>query len=222
MFSAIMISAIGTHHRIKHLTKPKAEARLPPLEIFRQVRATLWERSFLSLFGAAMFGAVATGPTALAFLLLFLFLGLSSGQTGLLTLAVFGSAVIGTLLAPIATRHMGKKRAAILIGSIAVIGSAAHRVASDRCDAGKWQPVRVLVCVLRQSHRRWPDHLFQVLITSMMADLVEQDEVRNHRRSEGVFASAMTFVRKNGAGPWTHDGDPCAGGCRLPDGCFAG
>ena len=30
----------------------------------------------------------------------------------------------------------------------------------------------------------------------MMADLVEQDEVRNHRRSEGVFASAMTFVRK--------------------------
>ena len=198
MFSAIMISAIGTHHRIKHLTKPKAEARLPPLEIFRQVRATLWERSFLSLFGAAMFGAVATGlTTALAFYFYSYFWGFSSGQTGLLTLAVFGSAVIGTLLAPIATRHMGKKRAAILIGSIAVIGSPLPivlRLIGVMPENGNpfvfWFvfcanliDVGLIIC-------------FQVLITSMMADLVEQDEVRNHRRSEGVFASAMTFVRK--------------------------
>jgi Na+/melibiose symporter-like transporter len=37
---------------------------------------------------------------------------------------------------------------------------------------------------------------FQILASSMLADLVEQAEVRTGRRSEGLFFAAATFVRK--------------------------
>jgi Na+/melibiose symporter-like transporter len=38
---------------------------------------------------------------------------------------------------------------------------------------------------------------FQILYTSMMADLVEQSELKTGRRSEGVFFSSITFIRKS-------------------------
>jgi Na+/melibiose symporter-like transporter len=37
---------------------------------------------------------------------------------------------------------------------------------------------------------------FQVLIASMIADLVEQSELKTGRRSEGVFFAANTFIQK--------------------------
>ncbi len=38
---------------------------------------------------------------------------------------------------------------------------------------------------------------FQILYASMTADLVEQAELKTGRRSEGVFFSSVTFVRKS-------------------------
>lgn len=38
---------------------------------------------------------------------------------------------------------------------------------------------------------------FQILLSSMMADLVEQSELETGRRSEGIFFSAVTFIRKS-------------------------
>jgi GPH family glycoside/pentoside/hexuronide:cation symporter len=37
---------------------------------------------------------------------------------------------------------------------------------------------------------------FQILVASMMADLVDQSELKTGRRSEGVFFAASTFIRK--------------------------
>ena len=38
---------------------------------------------------------------------------------------------------------------------------------------------------------------FQILYMSMIADLVEQSELKTGRRSEGVFFSATTFIKKS-------------------------
>jgi glycoside/pentoside/hexuronide:cation symporter, GPH family len=37
---------------------------------------------------------------------------------------------------------------------------------------------------------------FQILAAAMMADLVEQSELKTGRRSEGTFVAAATFIRK--------------------------
>ena len=41
---------------------------------------------------------------------------------------------------------------------------------------------------------------YQILAASMMADLVEQGEVKTGNRSEGLFFAAATFMRKFGEG----------------------
>ena len=38
---------------------------------------------------------------------------------------------------------------------------------------------------------------FQILTSSMMADLVEHSELKTGRRSEGVFSAAISFIRKS-------------------------
>jgi len=195
--SAILISAIGTHSRIPHLRAPPPKRRITLGVVFKEMFETLGNRSFLALFGAAMFGAVAAGlSTALAFYVLNFFWGFDSQQSGFITLGVFLSAIIGTVMAPIATRTIGKKRAAMIIGLIAFVGSPLP-IVLKLADVLPDDPtfvfwfvfvagtidVGLIIC-------------FQTLFVSMIADLVEQAELKTGRRSEGVFFAAVTFIRK--------------------------
>ncbi len=198
MFASIVVSAIGTHGHIPHLSQPMKQPKRPFLDILREVRLMLWERNFLALFIAALFGAVATGlTTALSFIFYTYFWSFSSEQIGLLTFGVFGSAILGSVLAPIATKTFGKKPAAMVIGLIAFLGSPMPivlRLMGILPDDGSpfvfWFvfvttliDVGLIIC-------------FQILTTSMMADLVEQSELKTNKRAEGVFASSKTFIRK--------------------------
>jgi Na+/melibiose symporter-like transporter len=144
-----------------------------------------------------MFGAVAAGlASALNFYLFGFFWGFSEQQIGVLVLGVFASAILGGLLAPLATRTIGKKRGAILIGLAAFIGSPLPIVlrlfgllpedpdfvflfvlVAGVLDVG------LIIC-------------FSILFSSMIADLVEQSELKTGRRAEGLFFSATTFIRK--------------------------
>jgi glycoside/pentoside/hexuronide:cation symporter, GPH family len=204
MFVGIMGSALGTHSRIPYLKGPPPRRDLTVGKIFKEILETLSNRSFLSLFAAAAFGAVATGlSAALSFYFLNYFWQFSSQQNGFITMGVFGSAIIGALLAPIASRTIGKKKGAIIIGLIAFLGSPMPivlRLLGVLPDNGDpfvfWfvftctlVDVGLIIC-------------FQILSASMMADLVEQSEIKTGRRSEGVFFAAVAFIRQmvNGLG----------------------
>jgi Na+/melibiose symporter-like transporter len=197
ILAAILTSAAGTHARIAHLRPPPPKRRRTLGGVFAEIFDTLASRSFVALFVAAIFGAIATGlASALAFYLLTYFWGFSSEQIGVITIGVFASAFIGAGLAPWVTRAIGKKRGAVVIGLVAFIGSPLPIVLRlvgmlpDNPAFVFWFvfiagtiDVGLIVC-------------FQILFTSMIADLVEQAEVRTGRRSEGVFFSAATFIRK--------------------------
>jgi len=198
IFLAIVVSAAGTHSRIVHFRPPPPQRNLTLPTVFKEIFHTVSDRSFVALFLAAMFGAIAAGlSAALAFYFTTYMWGFTSQQTGLVTMSVFVSAVFGAGLAPVVTRTIGKKRGAMIIGSIAVLGSPLPIIlrilgimppnddpfvfwfvfTATMIDVG------LIIC-------------FQVLAASMMADLVEQAELKTGRRSEGIFFSASTFIRK--------------------------
>ncbi len=199
MFVTILISIIGTRSRIPYLKKPPPARRVTPSLVFNEIRETLSNRSFLALFVAALLGALATGLAAsLAFYFYTYFWEFTSIETGLITMGVFIAAIIGFVLAPIVTRRMGKKRGAMLVGMVAFIGA----------------PLPILLRLLEVLPENGTSFVFwfvftagvvdlgliicfQILYTSMMADLVEQSELKTGRRSEGVFFSATTFIRKS-------------------------
>ena len=199
IFLAIIVSSLGTHSHIARLKLPPPKRTIGLGTIFREIFETLANRSFVALFLAAMLGAVATGLAAsLSFYFSTYFWGFSPQQIGWLTTCIFVSAIIGAILAPIVTRTIGKKRGAMAIGLLAFLGAPMPIVlrllgivpengdpfvfwfvlVTSMIDVG------LIIC-------------FQILAAAMLADLVEQAELRTGRRSEGIFFAAATFIRKS-------------------------
>ena len=203
IFTAIMVSAIGTHHRIPTLSKPTEHSEpFSAKRLFREMFETLSEKSFIALFVATIIFSVALGlNTALAFLMLNYFWGFSEFQIFIWTATVFVSAALAFFIAPWATRRWGKKRATITLGLFAFT----------------IQPLPVLLRLVELMPENGDPVLFPLILTinifdlaliiavqttayAMIADLVESNQVRTGRRTEGVYYAAMTFTRKTTQG----------------------
>ena len=199
IFIAIIGSAMGTHSRIPHLKAPPAKRKMTPKLIFGEIFQTLADKSTAALMLSTLFGAVATGVAAsLAFYILTYFWELSGEQIFIWTSLVFVSAVLGTVIAPIASRTLGKKRGAIVLG-IAAFGVAPFavmgRLMGFMPDNG--DPLLFPLLLVLNTLDIGLIIAVQILAASMIADLVEQSELRTKRRSEGIFFSAITLTRKS-------------------------
>ncbi|MFT5776507.1 MFS transporter, partial [Hyphomonas sp.] len=151
-----------------------------------------------ALFLATLFGLLASGISAsLNQYINGLFWGFTTDQTALLTVAVYFSAVIALIVAPIIGKTLGKKRGAIIIGVLAFTIA----------------PAPVLARVLGLMPPNGTDLLFNIIISitifdlaliiatqmlmgSMIADIVEDSELATGRRSEGIFFAGISFIRK--------------------------
>jgi len=202
IFIAIMISALGTHGHIKHLQPPPPKREIGVYRAFRDIFETLFDPSFTALFIATLFGAVATGVSgALAFQMLSFFWEFSQDQIFIWTTLVIISAILGTAIAPQITKALGKKKAVIVLGILA-FGAA---------------PMPIVLRLMGLMPENGDPALFpiiaavntldvaliialQAVLYSMIADLVEQSELKTGRRSEGVFYAAVTFTRKSNQG----------------------
>jgi Na+/melibiose symporter-like transporter len=199
MLITMLASGIGTHHMIPQLRSGPPPQRHSLKAIFAEILAMLANRDFTALFMASMMGAVAAGiSSSLSFYFSAYFWGFSSQQIGLITMSVFASAVIGSALAPLVTRQLGKQRGAIMIGLLAglllplpIVLRLFDLLPPNGDPAIFWMvfattmiDVGLIIC-------------FQILGSSMLADLVEAAEVRRGTRNEGLFFAANTFIRKS-------------------------
>ncbi len=199
MLLAILVSAVGTHSRIAHMPPAPPKRTIKLETILKEISETLANRSFAAIFGAGMLFGVGTGMYAsLAFYFSAYFFGFTPQQIGWITMSVFLSAIIGSALAPFVTRTIGKKRGAILMGLIGYCGGPliitlrlfdvlppnGHPFVFWFYLIATTFDVALIIC-------------YQTLSASMLADLVEQAELKTGRRSEGLFFAAATFIRKS-------------------------
>ncbi len=195
---AILLSSLGTHNQIPFLTQPPPKRHLTLRKIFREIFEAVTEPDFLKLFISALFGAVATGLSAgLAFYFLTYFWGFDSIERGQIILGTFIAAAIAFVLAPMISRKLEKKRGAMMIGFVAFLGA----------------PLPIVLRLLDLLPPNGTDFIFwfifffniidlgliitfQILVHAMVADVVEQHELKTGLRSEGVFTAAAIFSRK--------------------------
>lgn len=199
MFSAIMISALGTHRAIPYLQKTESvPGGFSVWRLIREVFETLSSKSFGALFIATLFANTASGVSgALTFYIYGYFWGFSSDQASLITASVFFSAIGAFLIAPRISKLLGKKRAALIVGFCAFTLA----------------PLPVFLRLFGLMPPNGNPILFpliftivmvdlaliisvQILVQSMIADLVEDSQLRTNRRNEGVFFAAISFTRK--------------------------
>jgi glycoside/pentoside/hexuronide:cation symporter, GPH family len=198
---AILVSAIGTHRFIPYLRQPPARA-LGIRGIFHELGETLSNRSFLALFAAGVFAAMAAGlQAALQIYINTYFWELTSSQISVLVLIAFASAVIAFIAAPILSRRFGKKHAAIgvslagvAIGPLPILLRLADLFpanASPKLLPSLLVFNLVTIALVIMSG---------ILTSSMAADIVEDSELSTGRRSEGVFVAANAFIQKTVSG----------------------
>ncbi len=198
MFVAILVSAIGTHDRIPHLKPPPPKKAFNLIRTVSEIKETVSNNSFLVLFVASIFFYLAAGVNAgLNTYFNFYYWEFTTTEVLILTLLVFFSAAIALILAPRVSARVGKKQAIMMIGTVAI----------------SFAPLPYIA----RSLNLWPDNntdtlliamgaftLFevaliisvQILIASMVADVVEESELKTSRRSEGVFYAARSFAQK--------------------------
>ena len=195
MLLAMTVSAAGTHARIPTLSSP------PPSRSLREqtglMRESLSNPSFLSLMGAGVIGAVASGlSSSLSVYFSTFFWGFTPQQISLITLAIFFSAFAGAMLAPPLTRRFGKKRAAAGLALCAALISPAPIILRLAGVLGEDSSLTFIVVFVFGQIDVCLVVCMQVLLVSMMSDVAEDSEVRTSRRSEGLFFSANTFMAK--------------------------
>ena len=198
IFLAIMISALGTHKMIPDLKPPPPARQMSVGLIYREVFETLASRSFLALFLAALFGAIASGvSTTLSFYFSTFFWGFTTEQIGLISLSVVISALMAFFISPAISKRLGKKRGAITIGLMAFTVAPAPiflrllGLMPENGDPALFPLVLSIIVVDVALIIA-----YQTLSSSMIADLVEEAEIKTQRRNEGVFFASVTFVRK--------------------------
>jgi Na+/melibiose symporter-like transporter len=211
IFVAILVSTAATHRFIPWLR----QAPIRPITAVGQTReifATLKNHAFFVATLSGMFTAIA--GSCKSFLDLFFnlyFWGFTQTQLSILTVASLVAGVGGVLGAPFLGRWLGKKRAAITaylialgVGVTPLLGRLMGLLPQNG-DPLLFQLilVEVLINIFFAS-------MTGIMLVSMIADVVEDAEVKTGRRSEGLLFSADNLFKKI-----TSAGGPMMGAAML-------
>jgi Na+/melibiose symporter-like transporter len=202
MCTAILISARGTHSYIPHLRRPETPKPFDVLRIVRELRETLSNRSFLFLFVAGLFMALAMGvSTSLNLYFNTYFWELRPEEIFLIVMLQFGSALIALVTAPKVSRRLGKKRAALGLMLIGIVfGSLPIALRLIELFPGNESAWLLPILMAHGMIEVAIVISASILLTSMTADLVEDIEITTGRREEGLLLATRSFSGKVVAG----------------------
>jgi GPH family glycoside/pentoside/hexuronide:cation symporter len=197
MVIAIIVSALGTHGEIKRLPQPAIE-RQTLRQNFRELWATVQNRAFVILMIASVCAYTNQGISYSMSNYLYTYVwGLKGLILVWLTVGLFAGVLVAFVIAP----RIGKRGNKHLAAGWFVIGGMAFNTSPY------W--LRLLDLFPHPGNPALLPVLFSFLIVgtasnvsafilgaSMMADVVEDSEIKTGRRSEGVFFAGSFFVQK--------------------------
>lgn len=197
MGAAILTSAAGTHKEIPNLPNPPIE-RQTFRENLRELADTVKNRAFAILMLAGLCAYTVQGISYAMSTYLYTYVwGFQGVVFVYATVALFGGVLVAFVAAPRIGKRMSKPRAAagaVAIGATLNIAPYALRLLQVLPDVG--QPALLPILLVFFAAATACNVSAFILGASMMADVVEDSEMRTGRRSEGVFFAGSFFVQK--------------------------
>ena len=197
IFLSIMISCVGTHRFIASIVhEPRIQSTWR--EKMNELRGTLTNRSFLALTVSGVIGAVAIGlRSGLDFYISAYFFELTPAQMSYLAVAALLAAFAGVVIAPVISRWFGKKLAMIGVFFASLFASITPIVMRllGLLPLNGTHALFVIVLVSTFGAATLGLTGF-ILVTSMMADVVEDAAVSTGQRSEGLLFAANGLIGK--------------------------
>jgi GPH family glycoside/pentoside/hexuronide:cation symporter len=195
--TAILLSGMSTQSRIPYLSKPTVHA--PTLRaMLREVGATLNNRSYIALIAAGMMMSISIGAkTALEVYFQLYYWVLTQAQLSVLVGATAIGILLAIALAPILARKFGKRRVAVFVIIGGILGNAGP-VLARLADLMPANGTRLLFGILfADSVATFCMAIItNILLTSMLNDVIEDVEVKTGYRSEGLLLAADSMFRK--------------------------
>ncbi len=196
-FVTLIISALATQRFVPFMYKPAAK-RPSFGEMLSEVRVALGNRNFASLAVSGFIFGVAVGITGgLQTYFLTYYWELGSSDLRALGYWAIPGALAGLIIAPYLARAFGKKRAALTTFFMSIfcvtIPITARLLGLMPPNSSPWV-LRILIIDAIATG------LFSitgfVIVTGMLADVVEEAQVKSGKRSEGVLFAADSLLRK--------------------------
>jgi Na+/melibiose symporter-like transporter len=197
IFLSIIISCLGTHRFIPSLVHTPS-VRGAWREKLREIRGTLTNRSFLALMVAGVVGAISTGlRQGLDFYISSYFFELTPAQMSYLAVAALLAAFAGVVLAPAISRWFGKKPAMIgvffasLFASIMPITMRLFELLPPNGTRALFAIIFAFTFIAVALGLTG-----FIIVSSMMADVVEDAAVSTGQRAEGLLFAANGLIAK--------------------------
>ena len=196
---SIIISSVGTQQAAASMPQPTEPLRIREIwSEMRQIAQSLSNENFLWLFIYSLIvGAAAGLSTALYLYNVSYFFQFSGPQIAVTAIFVFFSPGVAMWLAPKLGLALGKKQTAIL----AICGAILlYPIPYIGTLVGFWPEAGSSASLYIYSFFVFAEVVGfivgGVMLDSMMADIVEDSEVKTNRRSEGLFYAARSFAAK--------------------------
>ena len=198
MLISMLISTFGTHHWIPKLRKPPVGPKKSVITIGKEMLETVADRSFLMVMCAALTKGMALGISgSLTLYMNTFFWELNSTQLAILVFDGFFSALFAAWITPRIAKRFGKKSTIIwfFAGSF-IIGVAPQVLRVFGLFFENGSPWLVPTLFVHGAIFGTLGIGSTILAASMIADCVEDSELRTGRRSEGLFFSANSLMQK--------------------------
>ena len=197
MFVSIMISSLGTHRFIATLVHEPRQAH-NWRERLQELTGTLTNRSFLALMISGFVGAIANGlTTTLDLYFTTYYWELTPAQISYFAGMALLAAFLGVGLAPLASRRYDKKHSMIglfVLSTVTGAGPVTLRLLG-------WFPENhspFLLPILLANYLMVATFALTgfIIVSSMIADVVEDAAVMTGQRSEGLLFAANGLLYK--------------------------
>ena len=133
MFAAILISSLGTLHRVKYFRMPPAREKIGPIRTLVQMKSTFAHKGFLAIVAFGVLKYTSVGMTSALNIYFGTYLwGLNSAQLAVLTIDSLTGAFLALFIAPWASRKIGKRNAAFGLAIITARPADTVRSRSDK------------------------------------------------------------------------------------------
>lgn len=198
MTVVILISAIGTHHCIKRLSKAPRRTSTTIIDTFKGILGTLKNKAFLVLVVASIFSLTNQGLMFALSTYLNTYVWLFSAEViALLAFGIMGGVIVAMFIAGFFSRRFGKKLTTISFGLLFIVLSSIPYLLYYFDMFLKPGDPRLLPILM----------VYQLVVVSfavgsailgasMMSDVVEDSQMKTGKRSEGLFFAGSFFVQK--------------------------
>ncbi|OBX19473.1 hypothetical protein A9995_06890 [Erythrobacter sp. QSSC1-22B] len=202
MFAAILISSLGTIHRVKYFRMPPTPEKIGPIKTLVQMKSTFGHKGFLAILAFGVLKYTSVGMTSALSIYFGTYLwGLNSAQLAVLTIDSLIGAFLAMFIAPIASRKVGKRNAALGLAIVAVVfGSLPYILRLSGIFFENGDPLLVPAIFIFSAMFQMCGVSSAILIHAMVGDVVEESQLATGRRSEGLFYAANTLMQKSTSG----------------------